>query len=77
MPRLVTPKELIRALKAIGFEEIRITGSHHRFSHPDGRKTTVPIHGNEPIGVGLLNKIIRKDLQMEKEEFLKILFENN
>ncbi|MDP2973790.1 MAG: type II toxin-antitoxin system HicA family toxin, partial [Candidatus Diapherotrites archaeon] len=60
MPKQVTPRKLIKALKQLGFEETRITGSHHRFAHPDGRMTSVPVHGNEPIGVGLLIKIIKQ-----------------
>ena len=29
------------------FERIRQQGSHIRFVHPDGRKTTIPDHGNK------------------------------
>ncbi len=67
----LTPKKLIKVLKKLGFVEVRVRGSHHRFIHPDGRKTTVPVHGNEPIGPGLLNKIIKQDLKMRREEFFK------
>ncbi|MFA5357490.1 MAG: type II toxin-antitoxin system HicA family toxin [Candidatus Izemoplasmatales bacterium] len=73
MPKQITPKQLIKILKKLGFIETRVKGSHHRFSHPDGRKTTIPIHGNEPIGPGLLNKIIKQDLKIEKEEFSELL----
>ena len=73
MPKQVTPREIIRVLKELGFLETRITGSHHRFAHADGRKTSIPIHSNEPIGIGLLVKIIKQDLKMEKNEFLKML----
>jgi len=69
----VTPKTLIKALRNLGFEETRIRGSHHRFAHSDGRKTSVPVHGNEPIGSGLLNKIIKQDLKMNKKEFSELL----
>jgi predicted RNA binding protein YcfA (HicA-like mRNA interferase family) len=55
----VTGKELIRALKKLGFEVIRIQGSHHRLRHPDGRVTTVPVHAGETIGPGLLAQILR------------------
>ncbi|MEK6973346.1 MAG: type II toxin-antitoxin system HicA family toxin [archaeon] len=65
--------KLIKILKELGFEQTRIDGSHHRFAHPDGRKTTIPIHGNEPIGPGLLLKIIKKDLQITREEFGKLI----
>jgi predicted RNA binding protein YcfA (HicA-like mRNA interferase family) len=73
LPKQVTPREIIKVLAKLGFKQTRITGSHHRFAHPDGRKVSVPIHGNEPIGKGLLLKIIKQDLKMEKEEFLKIM----
>ena len=72
MPQ-ITPRALIKALILFGFTETRISGSHHRFIHSDGRKTTIPIHGNEPIGIGLFNKIIKQDLKLDKKEFLNLL----
>jgi len=42
------------------------------FEHPDGRTTVVPNHGGEEIDRGLLNKIVKHDLKMEREAFLKI-----
>jgi len=41
------------------------------FRHQDGRTTIVPNHPNEDIDRGLLNKIIKKDLNMTREEFMK------
>ena len=41
------------------------------YKHPDGRKTTIPSHGKEEIGPGLLNKIIKHDLKLTREEFMK------
>ena len=73
MPKNIKPKKIIKALKELGFEETRITGSHHRFVHKNGRKTSVPIHGSEPIGRGLLNKIFKKDVGITKEEFEELL----
>jgi len=43
------------------------------FMHPDGRSTLVPNHPGEKIDRGLLNKIVKKDLRMEREEFLLLL----
>jgi predicted RNA binding protein YcfA (HicA-like mRNA interferase family) len=43
------------------------------FQHPDGRATVVPNHPGEEIHRGLLNKIIKKDLDMDREEFLRLL----
>ncbi|MDP1780232.1 MAG: type II toxin-antitoxin system HicA family toxin [Anaerolineales bacterium] len=70
-PRL-TGQQVIAALKKAGFEVLRIKGSHHFTSHPDGRRTVVPVHRGETIGPGLMLKIIR-DCEMEREEFLELL----
>jgi len=55
----VSGKALIAAFKRIGFEEIRVKGSHHFLKHPDGRTTVVPVHSNETLGPGLLISILR------------------
>ncbi len=68
---LLSARELIRILKLFEFEEIRQKGSHRFFQHNDGRTTVIPDHGSEKIDRGLLNKIIRQDLRMNVEEFLK------
>ena len=54
-----TGKELIKSLKKLGFEVIRIKGSHHFLQHKDGRCTTVPVHTKETIGPGLFNQILK------------------
>ena len=68
---LLKAKELNRILEKLGFQLIRQKGSHIFFRHPDGRTTTVPNHPNEDIDRGLLNKIIKKDLGLDREQFLK------
>jgi predicted RNA binding protein YcfA (HicA-like mRNA interferase family) len=55
----VSGKAFIAALKRIGFEEIRVKGSHHFLKHPDGRTTVVPVHSNETLGPGLMASILR------------------
>jgi predicted RNA binding protein YcfA (HicA-like mRNA interferase family) len=56
---IVKPDELIRALEKLGFSRLRKSRSgHQRFGHPDGRKTTVPVHKGKTIGRGLLRKIL-------------------
>lgn len=69
----IPPRELIRVLRQLGLEEVRVRGSHHRFAHPDGRRTTVPVHAGRDVPRGLLRKIVREDLGMEMEEFLALL----
>ena len=65
--------ELAKVLKKLGFQFIRQQGSHMFFKHPDGRATVVPNHPGENLGPGLLLKIIKKDLQMSREDFEKLL----
>jgi len=60
-------------LQDLGFEEVRVRGSHHRFAHPDGRRTTVPVHAGRDVPRGLLRKIVKEDLAMQLEDFLALL----
>jgi len=69
---VISGKEFIKFLLSIGFILVRVNGSHHRLKHPDGRITTIPVHKNEDLPKGLLRKIIREDLDMELDEFLKL-----
>ncbi|MFZ5994230.1 MAG: type II toxin-antitoxin system HicA family toxin [Thermodesulfobacteriota bacterium] len=68
----ITGSKLIRALHKIGFEVIRIKGSHHFLQHSDGRCTVVPVHRGEAIGRGLLAQILR-DCEISREELQKML----
>ena len=70
---LLKAKQLARILEKLGFQFLRQQGSHMFFQHPDGRTTVVPNHPGEQIDRGLLNKIIRKDVQITREEFTKLL----
>ena len=61
MPKLspIRARDLTLILQKEGFKIIRQKGSHLRLEHTDGRKTTIPIHTGERVGVGLLRKILR------------------
>jgi len=72
LPRLMG-KELARVAEKLGFIYSHTTGSHMIFKHPDGRRTTIPHHTGEEIGPGLLNKIIKKDLGITREELMKFI----
>ena len=66
---VLTARETIRVLERLGFVNTRRSpGSHLRFVHLDGRKTTVPVHPGKTIGRGLLRKILR-DIEVTVEEF--------
>lgn len=64
-------KKLISILLKLNFEIIRIKGSHHFLKHKDGRVTIIPVHKNENIGIGLMQKIL-KDIEMNKSELEKL-----
>jgi predicted RNA binding protein YcfA (HicA-like mRNA interferase family) len=63
----VTGKQLIGALRRLGFCEVRIRGSHHYLRHADGRVTVVPAHAGEAIGPGLPSRIPR-EAEISKED---------
>lgn len=70
MPKLtpISARSLIKILEGKGFQQIRQKGSHLRLEHVDGRKTTVPVHPSEKVGIGLLRKILR-DANISRSEF--------
>jgi predicted RNA binding protein YcfA (HicA-like mRNA interferase family) len=69
----ISGKDLIKVLERVGFEVVRINGSHHRLRHPDGRVTTIPVHRNENLPKGLLSKIIRIDIDMDWDQFSALI----
>lgn len=75
MPKLsqVKARDLVKVVTKLGFKFRAQSGSHAVYVHPDGRKTTIPVHPTETIGKGLLTKIIKKDLRLTKEEFTQTL----
>ncbi|MBU4284040.1 MAG: type II toxin-antitoxin system HicA family toxin [Nanoarchaeota archaeon] len=75
MPKLplIPARELFKVLAKLGFEKVRQEGSHVFFRHPDGRTTVVPNHPGEKLDRGLLNKIIKKDIGISREELMKHL----
>lgn len=73
MPKLspINSAKLVKILLLLEFIKIRQKGSHLRLEHPDGRKTSIPVHAGENIGIGLLRKILR-DVNITPEQFNKL-----
>jgi predicted RNA binding protein YcfA (HicA-like mRNA interferase family) len=73
MPKLspIRSRELVGKLFKLGFIKAGQKGSHLRLCHPDGRKTTVPMHSGEKVGKGLLRKILR-DVNVGVNELEKL-----
>ena len=74
MPKIpvLKPEEVLRALKNLGFKEVRQRGSHKVLKHQDGRITVVPIHKGRDVSPVLLKKIL-KDINVSVEDFLEAL----
>ena len=69
----ITAGGFIKILVKIGFRVIRQKGSHVFLKHKDGRTTVIPNHPGEKLDRGLLNKILRKDIQISREDFFNLL----
>ena len=59
VPRGVTARQFIRALKSGGFELRRTRGSHRIYRHPDGRRVVVAYHHlSDSFPIGTLRAMI-------------------
>ncbi len=67
----ISGREMCKLVERIGFVKVHQVGSHIRYVHPDGRKTTVPVHGNEELGKGLILEIL-KQIKISREEYEKL-----
>ena len=67
---VLKPNDVVAKLKKLGFVEVRQRGSHKQFRHPDGKRTTVPVHQGRDISPILLRQIAR-DTGLTVEEFLQ------
>ncbi len=75
MPKLpsLTAREVVRALKRVGFIEDRQRGSHLVLIQPETKAmTVVPMHRGKTLKVPLLRAILR-DARLSLQEFLELL----
>lgn len=75
MPKLpiIKDRQLIKALKKLGFIERPESGSSHLvFKHLNGKITTVARHPGKDIPRGTLRAILQ-DINISVEEFIRIL----
>jgi predicted RNA binding protein YcfA (HicA-like mRNA interferase family) len=77
LPRGLSGEDLARALRRLGYEVTRQTGSHLRLTtHRQGtHHVTVPRH--DPLRVGTLSSIlgeVAKNHHLSREELVKLLF---
>lgn len=67
---ILTAQEILAVLQRQGFVPVRQSGSHVVLKHPDGRRTTVPLHKGRDLGRGLLRQIMR-DANLTVEDLAK------
>ena len=59
--KAVSGKRLCRILESKGWELKRINGSHHIYSKTGSTaRISVPVHGNNPLKIGLLKHLMKK-----------------
>lgn len=64
----VSGKELAQAVERKGWNLARIKGSHHIFVMPGRReRIVIPIHGSQPLKIGLLRSLM-KIAELEESE---------
>lgn len=69
----VVAKDVIYVLNKLGYEKVGQSGSHKQYrKNQQGKKVTVPNHGNVNIKNGTFMNIL-KQIEIEKEEFYNIL----
>lgn len=71
LPR-VEARQAERALKALGFQAVRQSGSHRIYRNAAGRRATVPIHDGKALHPKVLLSIIA-DSGVPRDEFLRLL----
>ncbi len=60
MGKMYSSREVIRMLEGNGWQEVRVTGSHHHFKHPTKSGVVTVPHPKKQIGKGLLNSILKQ-----------------
>jgi len=65
----IAADKLLKILEKKEILPIRQKGSHVFVKGPEGQTSVIPVHKNEKIGRGLLEKILR-DLDISREDFL-------
>ena len=71
-PRLpvVSGQDTVRALRAVGFEQISQRGSHVKLRNTEGRTVIVPMH--RELAPGTLRSILRQ-AALSADEFTALL----
>lgn len=78
LPRSLSGQDLAKALRRLGYEKTRQTGSHLRLTCADPSEHHVTIPDHSPLRVGTLSAIlaaVAERRRISREELLKALFD--
>ncbi|MBI2596294.1 type II toxin-antitoxin system HicA family toxin [Candidatus Daviesbacteria bacterium] len=70
LPSGLRPKDILKRLRKIGYQEIHKVGSHIHLHHPDCHRTQVAIHP-KPIAKGTLKAILNQT-ELTSEQLKKL-----
>ncbi len=71
--RTLTAGRMNRALLQDGFSEVRQRGSHHRYTHPDGRRVTVPYSNpGDTFRIATLRDIIQLQAEWTAADLIRL-----
>lgn len=66
--KIISGKRMCRLIEQRGWTLARINGSHHIYRQTEtGRRTVVPVHGNEDLKPGTQRSIMR-DVGLTEED---------
>lgn len=77
LPRDIDASKLIKALRKLGYETSRQSGSHIRLTTQQNGQHHLTIPNHDPLKIGTLNAIITevaKHLGVSKQELVERLF---
>jgi len=64
----IAGKDLARVLERHGWTLLRVRGSHHIYGkHGSDVRLSVPIHGNQPLKIGLMTHLLKSAGLTEKD----------
>lgn len=78
IPRDLSGKDLIKALKVLGYEPTRQTGSHIRLTTQKGGEHHVTVPNHDPLRIGTLSAIldmVAEHFRIDRYQLLEQLFQ--
>jgi predicted RNA binding protein YcfA (HicA-like mRNA interferase family) len=75
LPRDIDANQLAQALKQLGYQATRQTGSHIRLTTQENGEHNITVPNHSPIKVGTLNAILRdvgEHFELSRDKLLRL-----